>query len=134
MLQVSITTAFNYLIFICDLHYPPKVHHCYDIGEMLDDGEVMSYEKKAQAQFFLEVGKQVENLRLYRNIKCADGFVTDYKVRLTHQCAGDTDPLALPAGELVRVAINITLGQPNALEQFTNSPPTLLAGHFEMNA
>jgi hypothetical protein len=57
----------------------------------------------------LEVGEQVEDLGLDRDVESAYRFVEDEEVGFECEGAGDTDALALPAGELVGVAIALTV-------------------------
>ena len=53
----------------------------------------------------LEVLEQVQHLGLHADVEGADGLVADDQRRVEHQRAGDGDALALPAGELVRLAL-----------------------------
>ena len=71
MLQVSIAATLDDLVFICDLHYPPQVHHGDNIGKVLDDGEVMSYEKEAQGKVGNGDGPIVESLANRRGKRAA---------------------------------------------------------------
>ena len=50
-------------------------------------------------------GEQVEDLRLDRDVECADRLVGDDEVGAQRQRTGDSDPLALAAGERVREAV-----------------------------
>src|SRR5262245_770820 len=52
----------------------------------------------------LQLYQEVEDLRLDRHVERADRLVAHDQRRAERQRAGDTDALALAAGELVRVA------------------------------
>ena len=56
------------------------------------------------------VTQQVEDLGLHRDVQRGDRLVADQQLRFAHQGAGDADPLALTAGELVRFAPVVLLG------------------------
>ena len=64
----------------------------------------MADEQIGQPLLFLEVRKQVQDLVLDRHIQCRDRFITDDKLRRSRQRTRNSDPLALPARELVRIA------------------------------
>ena len=51
--------------------------------------------------------EQVDDLRLDRDVERRDGLVGDDQLRVQGERAGDADPLALAAGELVRVAVQV---------------------------
>ena len=61
----------------------------------------------------LQVLQQVDDLRLDRDVQRRDRLVADDEVRVQRERAGDADPLALAAGELVRVAVAASRGQPD---------------------
>lgn len=48
-----------------------------------------------------QIGKQVNDLRLNRDIQRRDGFVGNNKIRVENQRSGDADTLALAAGKLM---------------------------------
>jgi hypothetical protein len=54
---------------------------------------------------------------LYRNIERAYGFVAHDEVRLDRKGSGDSNPLTLATGKLVRVAIHGIGPKPHPLEQ-----------------
>ena len=54
--------------------------------------------------------QQVQDLRLDRDVERRDRLVADDQARLDGERARDADALALPAGELVRVALTSWLG------------------------
>ena len=70
----------------------------------------------------LERLEQVEDLRLDRDVERGDRLVGDDQVRIDRERAGDADPLALAAGELVRVARRRIGRQADDLEQLAHAP------------
>ncbi len=63
-----------------------------------------------EAELVLQVLEQVEDLRLDRDVERRDRLVADDQLRLERERAGDADPLALAARELVRVAVDVSRG------------------------
>jgi hypothetical protein len=61
-------------------------------------------EEYGQAELALEVLQQVDHLRLDRHVERRHGLVADDQLGLGGERAGDADPLALAAGEFVRIA------------------------------
>ena len=63
----------------------------------------------ATPEIALQVGHEIQHLRLHRDIERGHGLVGDHQRRLQHQRARNRDALALPAGEHVRIA-RVVLG------------------------
>ncbi len=57
------------------------------------------------AELAPQLQEQVDDLRLDRHVERGDRLVADQHVGLHGQRARDGDALALPAGELVRIAL-----------------------------
>ena len=86
----------------------------FDDAAVLHDGDAVTEiaherhgvrdEETGEAVALLEVAQQVDDLRAYGDVECADGFVEDEELGAQGDGAGDVDALALAAGELVRVA------------------------------
>ena len=71
---------------------------------MPHDAEVVRDEEHGEVELAAQAQEQVDDLRLDRNVERGDRLVADEEVRLHGERAGDGDALALPAGELVRIA------------------------------
>ena len=71
---------------------------------MLDHAEIVADEQIGQIQFAPQIHKEVEDLRLDGNVERGDRLVANQEIGLHGKRAGDTDALALAAGELVRIA------------------------------
>src|SRR4051812_3017857 len=94
-----------------------EVHHGDPVTHRPDDGEVVGDEQVREPELLLQVLEQVEDLGLDRDVERRDGLVTHDQLRVQGQGAGDADALALPAGELVRVAIDEVGAEPDDVEQ-----------------
>ena len=86
---------------------PAQVHHRDPVADVADDREVVGDEQVGQAEPVLEPLEQVDDLGLDRHVEGADRLVGHDEVGLQGERPGDADPLALAAGELVRVAVGV---------------------------
>ena len=94
-----------------DLDDLAEIHDGDAVADVLDDREVVGDEQVGQAELALQVAQQVDHLRLHRDVEGGDRLVADDQARVQRQRAGDADPLALAAGEFVRVAVERVLPQ-----------------------
>ena len=94
-----------------------EVHDRDAVAEELDGREVVRDEEAGEAEVALEVAQQVEDRRLHRDVERRDGLVGDQQRRLHGEGAREADALALPAGELVRVAMPELGPQADLLEE-----------------
>ena len=65
----------------------------------------------------LQLGEELEDLRLHRHVERGRRLVGDQHVRVAGERHGDHHPLALAAGELVRVGVDAALGLGDADER-----------------
>ena len=78
----------------------------------------------------LELEQDGEDLRLDRRVEHRDRLVADQPFRLEHERRRDRHPLALAAGELVRVALaEALLIEPDVLEGAAHALCVLALGH-----
>ena len=82
--------------------------------------------RKARSSSSPQVAEQVHHLRLDRDVEGGDRLVGDDQLRLHGERPGDADALALAAGELVRVAVDVLGVEADQLEQLLH-PLLLLA-------
>ena len=71
---------------------------------MLDDGQVVGDEQIRQAEFFLQVLQQVDDLRLNGHVQRRHRLVADDEIGVDRKRPSDADALPLTAAELVRIA------------------------------
>jgi len=84
-----------------------EVHDGDAVGDVLHDGEVVGNEQVCRTKLLLKVGKEVQHLRLDGDVKGRDGLVADDQLRAKGEGARDAHALALTAGELVRIAVDV---------------------------
>ncbi len=84
-----------------------EVHHRDAIGDVADHRQVVGDEDVGQAEGVLELLEQVDDAGLDRHVEGRHRLVEHDQLGLEGQGPGDADPLALPAGELVRVAVGV---------------------------
>jgi len=109
------------------LHHPAPVEDGDAHRDVPDHGEVVGDEEVAEAQLVLEAPQQAEHLGLHREVERADRLVADDQARPHDERPGDRDPLALSAGELVRVPVRGARLEPDALQDLSTERPGSLA-------
>ena len=114
-----------------DLDDLAEVHHGDAVAHVAHDGEVVGDEDHRQAELALQLAQQVEDLGLDRDVEGGDRLVGDDQLRLQRERAGDADPLALAAGELVRVAVVVLGVQADAVHQLLHALLALAGTGFE---
>ena len=100
-----------------------EIHHCDIVRQVLNHGKIVSNEQVGDTELFLQILQQIQNLGLYRHIKRRSRFIADHQFRLHGQGAGDGYTLALPPGELMRIAPGRFIGQTYLLEQRDDCRP-----------
>ncbi len=102
------------------------LHHGDRVAKPRDGGDVVRDEKQAQAEALPERGEEIEDLELERGIERRDCLIEDQERGFQREGAGDRHPLALPAGELVRIAAEEALIQAHRGERFSRELPSRL--------
>ena len=115
------------------LHYLAVAEHEDLVGDDPGAEQVVSDVKQAEAALAAQVGEQGEHPGTERDVQHGDGLVGDHQLRLAGERAGDQDPLALAAGQLVRELFHelARRGEADGLEQFADPLPGLRAGHAQ---
>ena len=90
------------------------LHHGDAVGDAADDAEVVGDEEHAHALGLLHLGEEVEDAGLDGDVERGGGLVGDQDVGAVGERHGDHHPLALAAGELVRVGGEALLGVADA--------------------
>ena len=91
---------------IHDLDQVAQVHNADAVRNMADNSQVMRHKNVGKAQFFLQVSKQVDDLRLDGNVQGRNRLVADDQLRVARQRAGNTQALTLAAGHFMRVTVS----------------------------
>ena len=95
----------------------PEVHHRDDVGDVADDREVVRDQEQAEREPARQVDEEVRDLRLRRRVERGERLVEHEHGGICRERAGDRDPLALAAAELVRIARGGARRQADELEQ-----------------
>ena len=90
-----------------------EMHHRDAIGNVLDHGEIVRNENVGQPKPVLQIAQQIEDLGADRDVERGDRFVANDEFRLDRQCPGNGNPLALAAGEFMRIAARGARVEPN---------------------
>jgi hypothetical protein len=80
-------------------------HHADPVGQLAHDAEVMGDEQHGHAEPRLQLLEQRQDLRLHGDVERGRGLVRDQEIGLVGERHRNHHPLALAAGELVRVAV-----------------------------
>ncbi|MNL22118.1 hypothetical protein D3C87_1434460 [compost metagenome] len=96
-LGIGVTRAGEQLLRVALLHNAAKIHDRDAIRHVANHAHVMADEQIGQPQLVLKASHQVQHLRLHRYIECRCRLVTDQKLGLTCQSAGNGDALTLAA-------------------------------------
>ena len=90
------------------------LHHRDAVGDAADDAEVVGDEEHPHALGLLDVGEERQDLRLDGDVERGGRLVGDQHVGAVGERHRDHHPLALAAGELVRVGAEPRLGVADA--------------------
>ena len=99
----------------------PEIHDRDARADVLHDREIVGDEQISQAEFILEIGQQVDDLRLDRDVERRYRLVAHDQFRRYRKGAGDADALALAAGEFVRVAPHVVGVEADQLQQLDDA-------------
>ncbi len=87
------------------------------MADVLDHGEVVGDEQVGELELVLQLHQQVDDLRLDRDVERRHRLIADDQLGIERQRAGDADPLALAAGEFVRIGVHRLGPEAGAFEQ-----------------
>ncbi len=96
----------------------PEIHYRDTRCHMLDDSQIVTDDDVCQTEFFSQILKQIENLRLHRHIERTCGFIADNDLRPVDQRARNSHALALATGKLVRKIVVNPLRKADELHHF----------------
>ena len=84
----------------------PEVHHGHPVGDVLHHRKVVGDEDQAQVHPPHQVGKEVEDLGLDRDVQGRDRLIRHQDLGLESEGAGDRNPLTLTSGKFVGVFLH----------------------------
>ena len=101
------------------------VHHRDPVAHAGDDAEVVGDQQHGDAEALLQVGEEVEDLRLDRDVERRRRLVGDEQLGFARQRHGDEHPLAHAAGHLERVLLDALrrVGDADHVEQLDRLAP-----------
>src|SRR6476620_579757 len=80
------------------------IHDADHVRDAANDAEIVGDEQHAHAEPRADFRQQGQDLRLHCDVERRGRLVRDQQIGLVRQCHPDHDPLALAAGQLMRIA------------------------------
>ena len=117
---------------IRQLDYPAEVHDRDAVGDMSNHSQIMADKQVGEAQPALQLLKQIDDLRLDRNVQRGDGLVANDQLRVQRKRAGNADALPLSAREFVRIPVGVAFAEPDRLHELANPLEPLRCGHRQV--
>jgi len=110
------------------LHHLAKIHDRYPVGDVLYNRQIVGDEQVCEAQILLKLLQHIDDLGLNGHVQSGHRLVTDDKLGVGGQGAGNAYALALAAGELVGVPGGLLAGKSHGLQQleYTGGPLRLV--------
>ena len=93
------------------------MHDGDGVGDLGRDAQVVRDKEHGEVEPLLDLGEELQNLRLDGDVQRGDGLVGDEQLGFECERACDANALALAAGELVRIALGGARVQLNELEK-----------------
>ena len=103
-----------------------QIHDRDPVGNVAHDQKVMGDKEIGQTEFVLQLVEHVDDLRLDRDVEGRYRLIADNEVRIDSQGSGNTDTLALSAGELMGVARRMFGVEADMVHELQDSLPSLL--------
>src|SRR6188472_240153 len=89
----------------------------------------MGDEDVGEAELALQLLEQIHHLGLNGDVERRDRFIADDHLWVKRYTTRDADPLALPSGELVRVAVDVLGIETDELKQLLHPAAPVSLGH-----
>ena len=101
---------------VAGLHDLAEVHDGDALAHRADDGEVVGDEEIGQREGFLEAPEELQHAGLHGDVEARRRLVEDDHARAQREDARQAHAPLLAAAQLVRVEIEVSVGQPDRLE------------------
>src|SRR5215208_2373432 len=105
-----------------------SVHYGHPVGDLGENREVVGNDEQGEVPLFAELCQEVQDLGLYHDVERRRRLVSDHQRRVARQGHSDHNPLAHPAGELVRVVISPARRDANTLEKLLHAAASFASG------
>ena len=102
---VRVERLMENILRAAQLAEPAQEHDADPVGDIAHYREVVADEQISQASGLLQALQEIQDLVLDRDIQGRDGLVAHDESRIRRNSPRDADPLSLPAGELVGIAV-----------------------------
>lgn len=102
-------------------HDLAEIHHGDAIRDVLDHGKPVRDEEIGQPELLLKILKQIDDLRLNRNVERRNRFIANDQLWVECECSCDADTLPLAAGEFVGIAVHIFRVKPDLAKKICDS-------------
>ena len=120
-LRVRVVRPAEHRLRIADLHDPPEVHHRDPVGEVAHDAQVVGDQQVAGLALGLQLGQDVQDRGLDRNVERARGLVGDDDARIAGERARDRHALLEPTRQLARLEVEVALGETQVVGQLVDA-------------
>ena len=134
MLGVGVTRPLEHLLDRPGLDDPAPGHHAHPVRDLAHDGQIVGDQQQRHPEALLEVLQQLQDLRLDGDVERGGRLVGDQQVGLVRERHRDHHPLALAAGELMRIGAEALLGlaQAHQTQQLERARPRGRPAHPPM--
>lgn len=106
-LGIGVLRVLQYRLGDACLDNLAMLHDRDPVTDLIDHGKVMGDKQQCNPTLPAQFIEQLEDLRLYGNIKSGGGLIGDDQDRIVSQCHGNTDPLALSSRELMGISAKL---------------------------
>jgi hypothetical protein len=103
-------------------HDLPQEHDGDVRADIAHDPEVMADEDQRQRELPLQIPKQIEDLRLDRDIERRDWLIRDDQLRIEGDGPRNAGALTLATGELMRQVARKVAAEPDQFENLDHAP------------
>ena len=126
------TRIIENLIGGSNLHNLSGIHDRHTVSHTGHRAKIMSYKHNGCTKFFLNITKQVQNLRLYSHIQRCGRLIRKDNFRISGQCHRQHGTLPHAAGKLVRIlaAALCSVVNPHQFHEFFHPVLNLCPGQF----
>ena len=114
------------------LHQLAPVHDPHPVAQVLHHGQVMGDEQDGEPVLLPQMGKQVDDLGLNGHVQRRHRLVRHQQPRLHGESAGDGHTLALAAGQLRRILVQIALLHAHVVQLKGGFCPQTAPGRLHM--
>ena len=119
--RVGVTGVLEHRWPRTDLDETSQIHNSDVVRYALDDRDIVADEEEGQPQVCLQFCEEIQHLRLHRDIERRDRFVRYDEARMGSDRSRNRNALPLSSGQFVRVAVEETAREIDAVEQFSHA-------------